>query len=133
MLRENFRSLDWDDMEPEEQQRYNLEMFVYDEYKTVNGIRPRWLNFEEMTDEALESMADQISEDLQGMHNDWMKRQAELRAARKAPNGYVWLNNLGKMMDEYVEKVDPDDPDYWSWGYNPAPPANNPFANLFGG
>lgn len=28
--------------------RYNLETYIWDEFKSVNGIRPRFMNFKEM-------------------------------------------------------------------------------------
>ncbi len=44
----------------------------YDFYKDVHGIRPRWMNYDAMTEEQLEQELDQLS------------REAEVQAAEEA-------------------------------------------------
>jgi hypothetical protein len=43
--------------------RDSLISYIYDEYKTAHGIRPRWVNFDEMSTTALQQMAQQVSDD----------------------------------------------------------------------
>jgi len=43
-----------------EYKRYNNEQVVWDLYKDVNGVRPRFLNFKEMSDTELQEMIDAL-------------------------------------------------------------------------
>lgn len=43
--------------------RENLICYIYDEYKTAHGIRPRWMDFDAMSDQELEDLADQVERD----------------------------------------------------------------------
>jgi len=45
--------------------RYLIEGDIWDLYKDVHGIRPRWINFDAMTLEDLEAFMDGLLEDLQ--------------------------------------------------------------------
>lgn len=42
-------------------ERRNTEMFIWDVYKDVHGIRPRFLNMSEMSDEELNEFADRLA------------------------------------------------------------------------
>jgi len=52
-----------------------LTTYIYDEYKTAHGIRPRWIDFDSMTLVELQEMAQQVSDDCDA--------QAELEAAQE--------------------------------------------------
>ena len=122
-LRENYRNLGYSEMTQEERDRYNLEMYIWDAFRDVNGIRPRFLSFESMSTEELERMAEQLSEEI-GAENDRRDAQiAELQAARQDPNCYVWLSTYGQMVkDNCPGDLDENEPDYWEWGRNPELP-----------
>lgn len=47
----------WDQMSRKEQ----LAASHYDFYKSVHGVRPRWINYDECTEAELELMIDQLS------------------------------------------------------------------------
>lgn len=50
-------SLSWEQMSRKEQ----LAASHYDFYKSVHGIRPRWINYDDCSEEELELMMDQLS------------------------------------------------------------------------
>jgi hypothetical protein len=43
--------------------RYELETYIWDCYKDVHGIRPRWINFSEMSTAEMEKMADDLAKE----------------------------------------------------------------------
>ena len=47
-----------------QQERQDLSLFIYDEYKSVHGIKPRWMNFESMSDEELVRTADNLEQEI---------------------------------------------------------------------
>ena len=48
-----------------------LHQDISDMYKDINGIRPRWINFSEMSLEELEQLHDQVSQS----HSDWWNQE----------------------------------------------------------
>jgi len=43
-----------------------LEIYIWDEYKSAHGIRPRWVNFDAMSMDELRVLAQQVSDDCAG-------------------------------------------------------------------
>ena len=54
-------------------ERYNMESTIWDLYKDVHGIRPRWMNFEAMSDAELEAEYNSLLVELEEEN----KREAE--------------------------------------------------------
>lgn len=48
----------------EDFQRYELETYIWDCYKDVHGIRPRWINFSEMSTAEMQKMADDLAKEV---------------------------------------------------------------------
>ena len=45
-------------------ERHSLVMSIWDGYKDVNGVRPRWMNFDEMSMDELRKVESQIYDEL---------------------------------------------------------------------
>ena len=67
-----------------EEQREDLECYVWDAYKDAHGIRPRWMNFKAMSDDALTAFADQLSEEVEEAINREREAEAEFLAQYEA-------------------------------------------------
>jgi hypothetical protein len=61
----------------DELERHLLVGEIWDIYKSINGIRPRWINFNEMSDAELREMRDSLIDE--GRE----QREMELRAERE--------------------------------------------------
>lgn len=48
----------------EDFKRYELESYIWDCYKDVHGIRPRWINFSEMSTAEMQEMADNLAKEV---------------------------------------------------------------------
>ena len=44
--------------------REGLISYIWEAYKDVNGIRPRWINFDKMTDQEIKEMADNLEKEV---------------------------------------------------------------------
>lgn len=62
--------------------REEMEAVYSDMYKELNGIRPRWVNFSELTDEELQNMIDDLQKDIDVSIEDerWEEERSEERA-----------------------------------------------------
>jgi len=58
-----------------------LAIYIYDEYKTAHGIRPRWFDFDAMSIEELRELAQQVSDDCR--ETALREAQAEAEAAER--------------------------------------------------
>lgn len=76
----------WNEMSKHDQ----LAATHYDFYKSVHGVRPRWINYDECSEQDLESMLDQL-----GAENDiQMAMEAEREAKAIEDVEHVILNLL---------------------------------------
>lgn len=77
--------------------------YIYDEYKSVNGIRPRWIDFNSMSTSALKEMADKLEQEVIASIAEDRKRENKWEAqvwfhrlmveeARRSPLGVVYPN-----------------------------------------
>lgn len=75
----------WDELSRKEQ----LVASHYDFYKDVHGVRPRWMNYDEMSEEDLELALEQLSRESE------IQRAAEEEIEReKIQNFEVTINDL---------------------------------------
>ncbi|MGW8177814.1 MAG: hypothetical protein ACWGQW_03355 [bacterium] len=95
--------------------RDSLIGYIWDAYKDVNGIRPRWINFDAMSDQDLEDLADSLERDIQEECQREEREVEALEAARKDINGYVWLSSYGETYLEYEGRVPEKNPSCWEW------------------
>lgn len=63
----------WDEMSRKEQ----LAATHYDFYKSVHGIRPRWMNYDAMTEQELEAQIEQL-----GRESEIQEREDAIREAK---------------------------------------------------
>lgn len=78
-----------------------LKTYVWDEYKSAFGIRPRWMNFESMDREELVSHAvyvqneviDQINAEERQKHEDMLKANRKALESRKFEQNFNSLSN----------------------------------------
>lgn len=63
----------WEQMSRKEQ----LAATHYDFYKDVHGIRPRWMNYEAMTEQELEQELDQLSAEAEVVRAEEERQQAQ--------------------------------------------------------
>jgi hypothetical protein len=61
----------WEELSHKEQ----LVAMHYDFYKDVHGIRPRWMNYDEMTEEQLEAEMEQLGRESEIQRQEEEKRQ----------------------------------------------------------
>lgn len=74
----------WNEMSRKDQ----LATMHYDFYKDVHGVRPRWMNYDDMTEEELEAQLDQL-----GRESDIQaKEEAEREAIAMDDVEHVILN-----------------------------------------
>jgi hypothetical protein len=59
LIEKGFEMLSWNELSRKEQ----LAATHYDFYKDVHGVRPRWMNYDEMTEAQLEAELDQLSKE----------------------------------------------------------------------
>lgn len=121
----DFRNLSIEEMTQAERDRYNLEMWHWDLYRDVNGSRPRWVKYADMSDKELSDWCDRLEAELKEEFDRKQKERDELEVARK--HGYVWLSSYGEMCKEFDGKVDPNDPECWNYAM---PPASAPAVTL---
>ena len=71
---------------PDDELHGALSGAIYDLYKYVNGIRPRWVNFKEMSVPELEAMHHRLSMELKDMRrdDDYRDEQHALEVAEDA-------------------------------------------------
>lgn len=74
----------WDQMSRKDQ----LAATHYDFYKSVHGIRPRWMNYDEMTEQELEAQLEQLSKE-----SDIQEKEDDIREAKASEDvEHVILN-----------------------------------------
>jgi len=77
----------WNEMgihTPEQFERYMLESYIYDTYKDVNGIRPRWIQFDQMSIDELQKMADDLACEIDYECNKMERRNQEAKEAKES-------------------------------------------------
>jgi len=70
---------DMDTPIPPEELHGALSGAIYDLYKYVNGVRPRWINFEEMSVEELEKMHHSLTDELEAQEGEMKDADDEYR------------------------------------------------------
>lgn len=74
----------WNEMSRKDQ----LAAMHYDFYKDVHGVRPRWMNYDEMTEQELESQLEQL-----GRESDIQAKEEAIREAKASEDvEHVILN-----------------------------------------
>jgi len=103
-------------------EKASASIFIYDEYKSVHGIRPRWMNFDEMAIHEVHALAEQLSAELKRQFEEeqaemleWEHRRFMTDEELAAEEAAEWSRKLRQYQEEH-----------------PAP-ANTPFAALLGG
>jgi hypothetical protein len=92
-----------------------LVTYIYDEYKTAHGIRPRWVDFDAMSMDELRAMAQQVSDDCDAqeiMEQEMFARNADkleqlladimAMGAKTRETALRWLRSA----DQYHERDD---------------------------
>lgn len=105
-----------------------LATYIYDEYKTAHGIRPRWMNFDAMSIEELREEAQRVSDDCDA--EEIRRNEAHARAAVRfealladmvamgAGDRATAIRWLRQAQDEYMSGDDDIRYDYGlDWGY----------------
>lgn len=64
--------------------RAQLEAEYWDSYKEIHGMRPRWINFDSLSDERLEEMIDGLDQDRVWREKERAAYVAEQKAERDA-------------------------------------------------
>jgi hypothetical protein len=77
--------------------REDLITYIYDEYKSVNGIRPRWVNFDEYTTEELSEWADRLETAIV---------EEEIRREEQEAKDNIRINELCKELNISREDYD---------------------------
>lgn len=74
------------EMTPWEQmsRRDQLAASHYDFYKSVHGVRPRWMNYDEMSEQELEAEMDSLSKQAEVVFAEEAKREQEAIVAFEA-------------------------------------------------
>jgi len=62
--------------------RNDLVTYIYDEYKGIHGIRPRWIDFDSMSIDDLKEMADDIEKEIKA-EAEWEKIEEEIQKKLK--------------------------------------------------
>lgn len=81
--------MSWDTMTRKEQ----LAATHYDFYKDVHGIRPRWYNYDQMSEEELEKELETLSIECEEQEN--LRREQEKLAAERVENQIQFLIDTG--------------------------------------
>lgn len=78
--------------------------YIWDGYKSIHGVRPRWMRFSEMSTRELVECCDQIElEVIESIEHDKgiaADLEARIAAANDDPNGFVW-DTADEMDREY--------------------------------
>ena len=99
----------------EHNEHEELSIAIYDLYKDVNGIRPRWIDFESMSVVELREMFDGLLEQLERNNKEQVKREAQAvkrfedkvaeliaSGAQSRKTAIKWLWDAEE--DEYMDK-----------------------------
>lgn len=74
--------------------RESLIGYIWDAYKDVNGVRPRWMNFDGMNLVELKNLADSLENDIveEIAYDRSLKEQCEMMIgfASCHPHGFIW-------------------------------------------
>ena len=103
--------------------------YIYDEYKSVHGIRPRWMDFDSMSTTELERRADDLEAEVKESiaHDNRVAADLDRRiaAATADPRGIVW-----NAAEEWEQEYGVND----TQAYIPTPiPTNSAMADAFRG
>ena len=82
-------------------ERESIISYIWDAYKDVHGVRPRWIDFGEYSLEGLYRMADDLEGEI-AAENAALRSHAELvMFAMHHPRGFVWFDEYSYGEAEY--------------------------------
>jgi len=82
--------------------RYNLSATISDVYKDVNGFRPRFYNYDEMSLEEMEQVVDGLFQEVEQQiadEKEYQNEQSRIIQRRKKANSYKPNNALSGLRD----------------------------------
>lgn len=114
------------------EQRYEYQCYIWDAFKDINGIRPRFLNFDTMSDQEMVDMSDRLSDECDEQSVRERKYEQDIREALHDETAYVivdpWYEEDGHTVEDAVMHGD----FFMLSVYRPEPvPANNAIATAF--
>jgi len=81
-----------------QEERDMISSYIYDEYKSVYGVKPRWMDFDAMSDEELERTADDLED--QVIEQEKQRKIDEQIAIKKFKNLVAMTIGLGANDEE---------------------------------
>ena len=135
--RPNFRLFDYSMMNDAERGRIDDEIYLWEAYYDLHGVKPRWMGISEMSDDELKAAIESIAREWKEVNEYLASQRQALAKARAHPKGIVVLSKLGEMIaNDGFETVDENDPEMWNWYIQADPEPNQPIAaalnNLWG-
>jgi len=89
--------------------RADYQTYIYDEFKSLNGCRPRWLDWHSMSDEEIEEMAADIERQVKELiqREEMMKIESDeaLNESINDPRGMTGLSK--EEFESYQAKGEP--------------------------
>lgn len=115
--------------------RNELEQYVWDAYKDVHGIRPRWVNWKELSDKALTDWADRLQDEIDAVLRAKAAHRDAVYAALDNPMAHVFVHPAYDMTNSLdrryvVDCITHDNLSVIEVVVLPEAPKNNPFAVL---
>jgi hypothetical protein len=117
-------------MSPNECERIDMENYLWEAYKDLYGVKPRWLGISTMSDKELLDAVSEIDRLFKERADAEKQERDELAAARKHPLGIVTLSADGEWALDNDEPIDENDPKMWNW-YIPSEVPRTLLASIF--